>query len=239
MTLPHPGKIISADDYDGRWGPLDDDFKEYFKILIESILSPESLIKKKIYDKEMTANDMIKYTATIFRMFKQSELPDVNSVFDMTVAAEMNKLVDDAVNEYIRTMTNHLDYSKENFAATFFDDHKLIQLAVVGKFKLKPKMADTLTEKNTEKIIITKTEEYFTKWKDTVLKTHTDYMINKIRKEEAEKRAREEIEKQAERDRQAVEARLRAELAQRYRSPPKHSAGHWLCKIFTLGIHRC
>ncbi|KAL7048132.1 hypothetical protein ACKWTF_003233 [Chironomus riparius] len=217
FLLPSPGRIIRKKTFDGRWGPLDDEFKENFITLIESIFLPQNLIKKKVFGNEITAKELLMYTLSIFSAFHGSDLPENDSVFDSAVKIELIKLSEEAINEYMKKISQGLVYTNPNFVTKLLNDHKSLQMEVIENFKKKPKMADEDVENKFIEELKTTINAKFSGWKAPVVTLHEQL-----------------IAQQRQLDHQALVQRR--EGARRiYEKTPQYQS----CRFFTMYMHDC
>ncbi|KAH9380055.1 hypothetical protein HPB48_020606 [Haemaphysalis longicornis] len=62
--MPHPGKKVAATkSFAGLLSDIDDDFKEVLRVLVPSVLEPNTLVVKKHGDLEITCQDLLLYLA--------------------------------------------------------------------------------------------------------------------------------------------------------------------------------
>ncbi|KAL7048133.1 hypothetical protein ACKWTF_003234 [Chironomus riparius] len=217
FLLTSPGEIISDETFDGRWNLLNDEFKVQIKTLIESILSPKNLAIKKIFDKKVTAKELLKYILLIFAAFKGSDAPKSKFIFDSFIKPELTELSEQAVNEYMKKMRQSTDHTNPNYAIKLLTDHNRIKMEVIEIFKNVPKM----TSKNEFiGLISLNIEIAFLNWKPSVKTLHDQYIAHK-----------KQLEYQAWQSLQA-----RREGARRiYEKTPQYKS----CRFFTMYMHDC
>jgi atlastin len=68
FLLPHPGKEVTRRDYDGRNSAMKKDFKQHLMALIELILCPDNLVKKRILGKEVTGSEYGQFMSAFFEI---------------------------------------------------------------------------------------------------------------------------------------------------------------------------
>jgi len=161
FLLPYPGQI-GSNKYDGSLKHLKHDFMKYLKIIIEGLLSPEKLVVKKIFDKEVTGKDLLEYAASIIQAYQSSELPEI----------EMNNLSETVIEKYKSNILQCTYFEDKNFLERLSNDHKRYQEAAVGEFKRMPKMEDRVLENKFKDSIINKTDDFFLSWKIQAMQTH-------------------------------------------------------------------
>ena len=215
FLLSSPGEIINNQSYDGRWGSLDEEFKEQIKPLIESILAPKNLVKKKIFGKEITAKELLNYVISIFKGFNDLAMPE--RLFDSFYKMELAELSEKAVKEFTKKMTHLTDYKNQNFANKLLSDYNRVKLEVLENFKKTPKMADVELEKEFIKITNDFIDVEFSKWKivyETLNTAHKNHLA--------------QIQWQLLQQRRAA-ARANYERSSAYQS----------CRFFTMYMHDC
>lgn len=99
--LPHPGKIVAGTkNYDGRWSEMDEEFKDELQKLIECLLLPENLIIKRINSTDVNVREMQQYIQEYFKLFQSNNVPEVSTIYELTVDSYMNNLVRMCIDEY-------------------------------------------------------------------------------------------------------------------------------------------
>ena len=99
-SMPYPGKAMTKKDYDGCWSVMDDDFKRALEWSVASILQPKTLIIKQVYNHEVTANELREYMKLYFKMFESNEDVKPESLYELSVAMQLNILVDKLMDKY-------------------------------------------------------------------------------------------------------------------------------------------
>lgn len=85
FLLPHPGQIVAQERrFTGNLSEISPEFKQYLKLLIPSILSPEKLVLKQINGDNVRARELVQYIRAYNTVFNNGELPkaeDILTVF--------------------------------------------------------------------------------------------------------------------------------------------------------------
>lgn len=241
FLLPNPGKIRNK-NYNGSLSGLDSDFKEYLKILIEGLLSSENLVAKKIFDSEVTGNDLMDYATGIFLAYQSSELPEIDSIFNIAVVNQMKKLSDIVYEKYRLNITRSNYYGDFNFEEQLLNDHKTYQNIAVDEFMQMPKIGDNTTATIFENSIINKTDEFFSLWKPLAIKTNIEVLTKKIDILKAENDKKEYYEKLLAREKELGKLKIEAAIKQEklnMLNSPEYRRGLVLCKMFTFGFGDC
>lgn len=85
FLLPHPGKaVVTKKAYNGQVKDLDDDFVDNVKLFVNHILSKEMLIAKRIHDKAVTGEDIVKYIKAYVELLEKGEYPSPKTAFQAT-----------------------------------------------------------------------------------------------------------------------------------------------------------
>lgn len=241
FLMPPPGKIGSR-NYNGSLSKLEPEFVEYLQILIEELLSSENLVVKKIFDKEITGNDLMNYAAAILLAYQSPELPEIDSIFNIAVKSEMKKLSDIVYEKYTMNISQSTYFEETNFEERLSNDHKKYQQIAVDEFIQMPKIGDETTENMYKNFIINQTDTFFLKWKHQAMKTHVDMMSKQIDKLNAEINARKYFEELLKLEQKNADLKLQVELkAEKIRmlNSPNFRRGLVICKMFSFGFGEC
>lgn len=94
FTMPHPGTLVIKKKFDGSWGELDSEFVDYVENIIEDLLSPEKLKKKTILGTEVTGESFNLFLKNSFKLFKNQNIPNDQSVLEVLIEFKMTSIVD-------------------------------------------------------------------------------------------------------------------------------------------------
>jgi atlastin len=242
FLLPHPGNHVTRKQFTGAWKSIDSIFMEHLKVLIESLLSPQNVVKKKIFDKEVTASEFMSYVYSFFDSFRASNLPQIDSLYTSIAEKEMIKMILELENFYQEKMLNRTQYDHSNFIETLSDDHELVKALTLTKFRNTPKMGDDEMENLFAEALEVELNKSFKNLKESVIRYYVKYQNERISRQEAERAVEKEIRMRNEREkaeRAEKEKRAYSDGQKNTKRDPTWKAGHYLCKIFTLGINRC
>ncbi|KAG7297694.1 hypothetical protein JYU34_018412 [Plutella xylostella] len=91
FLLPHPGMRVATDpEFTGKLSDIDADFKSHLRQLVPLLLSPGSLVPKRIEGERVLAKNLLLYFKAYMNVFNGSELPEPKSILAAT--AEANNL---------------------------------------------------------------------------------------------------------------------------------------------------
>lgn len=85
FLLPYPGKaVVTKKAFDGQVKDMDDDFVENVKSFVLHILSREMLTAKRIHNKTLTGEDIVKYIKAYVELLEKGEYPTPQTAFQAT-----------------------------------------------------------------------------------------------------------------------------------------------------------
>lgn len=230
--LPYPGSCVKKQSYKGTWDPLETDFKDELKSIIQSTFSPQNLISKKIFDKEYTAQDLVPYISMIFVAFQKPDLA-VDTIFNMSMAVEVNSLIENCVDYYVEHIMQPIDYSNSDCVTPLQNHHEEQKIKTLKRFKSIPKMSDS-SDEDYEKILAEKIEVRFNSLKRILNKTcksENDFETRKKETEESFQNEHQEIREQEYKS--ALEEITNAIVT------AAKAVVYGLCKFFTLFLSKC
>ncbi|CAG9802094.1 unnamed protein product [Chironomus riparius] len=191
--LPNPGKGVSrGKNYNGSWSEMDEDFKEELQSLVESLLLPDNLIKKKINSMDLNVKEMKQYIQHYLKLFQTNQIPKVSSIYELTVERFMNNMIDQCVEDYKLSIYRNEDIINEDNIVeihnkckertlTMYDDEKKmgnLGHAITFRSKLEEDIEKYFVEYRDQK------EENLEKLKEARAKFEEIVKKDSIRKEE-------------------------------------------------------
>ncbi|XP_077528703.1 atlastin-2-like isoform X1 [Haemaphysalis longicornis] len=121
--MPHPGKKVAATkSFAGLLSDIDDDFKEVLRVLVPSVLEPNTLVVKKHGDLEMTCQELLFYLVRQVEIFHKDTLPEPRSMFEATADTNNFMAVRRAIDHYRNGMKKELHGAKQ-----YLDDKTLLE----------------------------------------------------------------------------------------------------------------
>jgi atlastin len=158
FLMPHPGfKVVSDSKYDGRWSELDETFKNNLEHIIETLLMPKNLNKKRIMGKEVTGKTYAEYAAIYFKTFQSPNLIDPEVTYAVTLEKQLEGLTEQSFDFYKAAVKDFEDISRPNFEETLKKGHsqaKQTALLMYRSFrKLGSTVYDLMYEKELEREI--------------------------------------------------------------------------------------
>jgi len=170
FLLPHPGlKAIENRQYDGRWSELDGNFKHHLEDLIDWLLKPRNLKKKRILNAEVTGRTFAEYTKSYLEMFQSSKTPVMSSIYDITVERQLANLLEESLKFYQDTMDVFSESYSENLTLILDAHHEQTMNVSVTMFRSQPKMGSKEQEANFEELLKAQINEYYKRWKENLL----------------------------------------------------------------------
>lgn len=114
--LNHPGLGVTKRSFKGEWSKLDQVFVTKLKLLIESILRPENLVKKTVLGNAVKAEDFRTLISAYFNAFANATLPDTETILQLTINNQLQTIVNDQLKFFNKLQAElDVDYDRENF----------------------------------------------------------------------------------------------------------------------------
>ncbi|XP_064468363.1 uncharacterized protein LOC135379041 isoform X2 [Ornithodoros turicata] len=104
FLLPRPGDAIENSSFDGKLRDLSTDFKCHIKDLVPFLLSPETVVPKKINGRIVTCKELVCMFQAYFSVFNHKELPQPMSIFNATAFIHNKRIMDKIVGKYDNAM---------------------------------------------------------------------------------------------------------------------------------------
>jgi uncharacterized protein (UPF0297 family) len=134
---------VAKNNFNGEWGKLKETFVCNLKILIESILKPENLLKKSILGKEVTCSELRDFIHNTLKVFHETQLPEVKNIFEITIKNHLRGIVEEQLKIYQKKMRTEIDFDSENFEELFKQKHENLKKEAIQSFLDADKMDDT------------------------------------------------------------------------------------------------
>lgn len=168
--LPHPGKaVVTKKAFDGKVKDMDDDFVENVKSFVVHLLSKEMLIAKRIHNKTLTGEDIVKYIKAYVDLLKKGEYPSPQTAFQATAEVGRGEAIKRAFEFYKDQMDEFL-YSGEQVSMNDFETyHKRCRIAARDKLKRTSKLLILEHECECVRNLDILIEEEYTKWRKILI----------------------------------------------------------------------
>lgn len=112
FLMPHPGKGLTSGKHNGSHCLMDEEFKQQLMVLIEDLLRPANLVKKRILGEQVTGEQFGEYMKTFFETFQSPETPGVISLHDAIVERQLSNQLETAMKNYREGLADNLDYEQ-------------------------------------------------------------------------------------------------------------------------------
>jgi hypothetical protein len=189
------------------------EFRKHLIDLVEWMLKPENLKVKRVFGQDLTSRDFYGYLKAYSNGFKSPDLPEVQSIFEITVTQVLKTFVEESLNAYKQHMMAFDNPTVENFPAIIEAEHQSGRRKAVDAFMAKKKLGDATHEATFRRQLEEDIQRTFEEWKEERIKTYQQFM-------EIEKRRREDKE-QFERETQAMNQALDVVVAENNRTIEK------------------
>jgi Guanylate-binding protein, N-terminal domain len=215
FLMPHPGvKVIQDPDYDGRISRLTEDFQSNLRDLINWLLDPKSLTKKRILDKEVDGKTFSEYVKTYFETFQSPTTPTIKTLYEVTIERQFTNSMDKAFSFYKEMLDNRTDYKQSNFLETIDLSQVEVKAAAISLFRATKKMGSKEHDAKFEKIFVEKVDSYFEKWKVNVLNTYNQMVAVAMENKKQIEAMQAQVEAQLKEENEKQEAKTRELEAQ-------------------------
>jgi atlastin len=191
FLLPFPGKAVRQKSFDGSWKDLDSNFVTNLENIIESMFKPENLVKKKIFDVDVTGETYRQYINDYLESFKSGSLPKIESLLHMTIMRQMQILMDKLTAEYKTKLEIGVDLDDENLLEKFQANHE----ATKSKIFLQFDEADSLADDNTKVQFKTFLIKKFDDWNKQIVQHYNEHKKIKLVVDEMRKNHEEQTRK--------------------------------------------
>lgn len=149
--LPYPGKCVATKkSYDGRWSDMEDDFRVQLKTTIETLLSPDNLLPKRINNKQVKVREMEEFIDLYFQKFNCSDVPDTMTLYEATVEKQMRNFIAKSKKKYKKVLENnrvHITLTNLHFIHDYCElvaSEKLRDFLKIGRCEHKSKYEEIL-----------------------------------------------------------------------------------------------
>jgi hypothetical protein len=180
FLLPIPGEAVRKSGFDGRWKDLKRKFITNLEKIIESIFTPENLVKKKIFDVEVTGETYRQYILDYFQSFKSGDLPRVESLLQMTIMRQMQILMDKLTVEYKSLQEQIVDLDEEHLMEKIQANHEAAKSSIFLKFDEADSMADGESKKSFRDFLTDTIEKYYGEWEKSIKQRYEEHRRNKL-----------------------------------------------------------
>jgi len=181
--LPYPGKAVARDKkYDGRWSEMDEEFKDDLFKIIPFMLKPSKLVLKKINNNSLKCFELKEYIETYFKVFQSDEMPQAQSIYELTVERQMSLLVSECFDSYKRNIIKNEDLLCEENLYVF---HEMSKDNTLLLFKDAKKMGNANHERTYIQKLEDMLENYYKEWSNHSLKSFQQMAEEKKKVEEA------------------------------------------------------
>jgi len=188
FLMPHPGlEVVKDQSYDGRFSRLDEGFQEKLKELLNWLLVPKNLKKKRVLDALVTGATFNEFVKTYFETFQSPETPKIQSIYEATIERQFANFIQTNMVVYKEGLKEFQpDFKSGNFAEQMAEIHEKGHKIIILRYNSERKMGTLEHENEYRKILENEMRQYYDQWKEGMLDT-----LNKINslesKNEAEK----------------------------------------------------
>ncbi|XP_064463134.1 atlastin-2-like [Ornithodoros turicata] len=187
FLMPRPGDAVENTSFDGKLRDLSRDFKYHIEKLVSYLLSPDTLVPKKINGRIITCKELVCMFQAYFSVFNQKELPQPMSVFNATAFVHNKRIIDEIVKKYEAGMEPVVRTSADFESDTEIEmEHDNLMKDCLAQFETEQKMGKHDTE--LRELLIKDINARFDMCKRTraILRDYNEDMKNRAAKERQE-----------------------------------------------------
>lgn len=162
FLLNYPGDIISNKRYKGNWGSLNRDFVNNLKVLIESLFSPDKIVKKSILGMETTAAEFRDHIISYIEGYQNNSMNQIGNILQMVVTSQMNSVLKECFKQFqMYLASSEIDYDRKNFTEWIFQIYEEGKILSMNRLN-KTEILDIVSDENDYHVILKNDlDEYF------------------------------------------------------------------------------
>jgi hypothetical protein len=217
FLLPFPGEAVRRKAFDGSWKDLNSNFVTNLEKIIESMFKPENLVKKKIFDVDVTGETYRQYIHDYLESFKSGSLPKVESLLHMTIGRQMQILMDKLTAEYKTQLEIGVVLDDEKLLEKIQANHEATKSKIFLQFDEADSLADDETKEKYKAFLEGTIQKFFDDWNKQIVQRYNEHKKSKLMVDEMRKN-HEEQTRQLQIAADQKQAKLKADLDQQLQS---------------------
>jgi hypothetical protein len=176
FLLPHPGSKVTRHGYNGNHGDMEDNFRTHLINLIEELLKPENLVKKRILGEQVEGHEYGQYVKTYFEKFQSPDTPLISSIYEATVERQLSNYLAEAMKYYKDGLNKNTNFnqSRPDFEQSLDLIHDNAQKAVILWFNKMKKMGSKEHESKFREQLKTEIKTSYEAWRAAAMNTYND-----------------------------------------------------------------
>lgn len=217
--MPHPGKNVTSNRYNfhGELSRLPEEFKKSLKELLEWIFSPEQLKVKRIFGQELDVGLYLEYVRKYCKTFKSTDLPEVKTLYQITVDQQLQSFVNESFEQYkldMNSLTSAEKVSRDDFIVLAQNEQENAKKKSLKFYDDKKKLGTSRDAKKHRDVLKNEIDNFYAKLMSSVQENHQKYLLinQKIKQAEKFKTEKELNATQQEFNKQIEDIRLEAAL---------------------------
>jgi atlastin len=176
--LNEPGSEIKKKDFKGEWSKLAENFVKNLKLLIESILKPENLLKKSVLGHNLTCFEYRDFIFNCLTAFQNTEVPEMKNIYKLSVENHLKRVSKQYLQDYQLKIRESIIFN-DNFEREFDEKHIKLKNETILKFLSAEKYNDAEVLPTYEDKLKNDIEETFKSIRELTLK---EYLLIKNHK---------------------------------------------------------
>lgn len=138
--------------------------KKNLKDLIEILLSPEYLVKKRVLDVAVTGKEFKTYVKSFFEVFNSLDTPKIQTLFEATAKEQFSILIEKGMEVYRELLSEFTDFTSTQFNQTISEVHLRAMNKTLLWFDAQRKMGSKENVKKFRSVFVKEIEKYFDQW---------------------------------------------------------------------------
>jgi hypothetical protein len=152
--MPHPGpKVAGNKNFDGKWSDIDPNCLKYMKEFIPRVLSPKTLILKRILGKVATGQMVFDKLEEYRDVMNSDGMPDPKTMYEVLAEGQLTDLIEEILKAYKKEMNEKSKIVRnivdlKNFHTSTLKNSQLHfkQASKIGKSKKQDKFLKSLEQ---------------------------------------------------------------------------------------------
>ncbi|XP_028029968.1 atlastin-like [Bombyx mandarina] len=159
FLMPHPGFVVSEQNFNGQLADIRIEFKEALRDLVPSMFGSRNLVPKKINGHQIKTRDLFDFFKTYVNIYNSEELPTPVTILKATSEVALISAIRDAREQYEKRMEMNAGAKQPSVPDNVLEDqHKRTVLIIRQSFESKKRIGSQKDAKEHIEKLITELE---------------------------------------------------------------------------------
>ena len=183
FLMPYPGNKITMPGHNGSLVLMEENFKDNLAVLIEKLFRPSNLVQKRILGETVNGQQFGEYMKTSFEIFQSPVVPEIQSIFKITVEKQREKFLAYCMELYKQGIINNTDENqdREELDKSLENANEIAVTTVIFYYKSLRKIGTREYVEKFEQRLKKEMENFFKEWKLSTMEVH-----DKMKKQQKE-----------------------------------------------------